>query len=95
MWKLPPKKQKGMASGTPDHCRQFQSSQSSRFLWGTLGEGLGGSHLWGKQHLLNGKTELGLCHSQNIIMQPGWNCLLGTYIDEWIISAALNCDFSR
>ena len=52
---IAPKKQKGMASVTPDHCRLLQSSQPPRFLWGTLGEGLGGSHLWGKQHLLNGK----------------------------------------
>ena len=47
MWKLPPKKQKGMASVTPDHCQQLQSSQSPRF---PLGEGLGGSQT---VHLLN------------------------------------------
>ena len=63
MWKLPPKKQKGMASVTPDHCRQLQSSQSPRFLWRTLGEGLGGSHLWGKTTLVEWKINNILTHS--------------------------------
>ena len=61
MWNLPPKKQKGMASVTPDHCRQLQSSQSPRFVWGTLGEGLGGPV--GKTTLVEWKTNNVLTHS--------------------------------